>query len=139
MPWAGKAASNASFARRLAGTPELRFGDLMLAPVPATPEAPLSPFVDRATGNAVVAYLEFQATEAARSAPVRVIIARGPSEPPLLTATAAVSIRDDGWAAARATIPIGALAPGAYLARAELNVAGAPAGGVSRPFTLQAR
>jgi hypothetical protein len=127
------------FIARIAGTNELRFGDLMLAPVPAAPAAPLSPIVDRATGEALVAYLEFQAPEAARSAAVRVIIARGPSEPPLLTATAAVSIRADGWAAARATIPIGELPPGAYLARAEIDVAGAPAGGVSRPFTLQAR
>ena len=52
------------FAARLAGTTELRFGDLMLAPVPASPSAPLSPIVDRAIGDALVAYLEFQATDA---------------------------------------------------------------------------
>src|SRR5688572_2634959 len=127
------------FAARLAGTSALRMGDLMLAPLPATPAAPLSPIVDRATGDALVAYLEFQATDATRSAPVRVTIARGPSEPPLVTAAATVSIRADGWAAARATIPIGALAPGAYLARAEIDIAGAPAGGISRPFTLSVR
>ena len=127
------------FAATLAGTSALRFGDLMLAPVPATPSAPLSPIVDRATGDALVAYLEFQATDAARSAPVRVIIARGPSEPPVLTAVAAVSIRTDGWAAAKATIPIRDLPPGAYLARVEIDVAGAPAGGISRPFTRPAR
>lgn len=127
------------FVAKLAGTTAMRLGDLMLAPVPASPAAPLSPIVDRATGDALVAYVEFQATDAARSAPVRVVIARGPSEPPLLTVTADVSIRTDGWAAARATIPIGALPPGAYLARAEIDVAGAPAGGMSRPFTLSAR
>ena len=117
----------------------MRLGDLMLAPVPSTPAAPLSPIVDRAAGDALVAYLEFQATDAARSAPVRVIIARGPSEPPVLTAVAAVSIRADGWAAARATIPIRDLPPGAYFARVEIDVAGAPAPGISRPFTLPAR
>jgi hypothetical protein len=127
------------FAARLAGTTELRFGDLMLAPVPATPSSPLSPIVDRATGDALVAYVEFQATDATRSAPVRVVIARGPSEPPLFTATAEVSIRTDGWAAARTTIPIGELPPGEYLARAQIDVAGAPAGGISRPFTIAAR
>jgi len=127
------------FAARLAGTTELRFGDLMLAPVPATPASPLSPIVDRATGDALVAYVEFQATDATRSAPVRVVIARGPSEPPLFTVIADVSIRTDGWAAARTTIPIGDLPPGAYLARAQIDVAGAPAGGISRPFTIAAR
>src|SRR6185436_11815612 len=113
------------FIARLAGTTGLRLGDLMLAQVPATPSAPLEPIVDRAIGDALVAYLEFQATDSTRSAPVRVVVTRGPSEPPLLTATAAVSIRSDGWAAARATIPIGDLAPGTYLARAEIEVAGA--------------
>jgi VWFA-related protein len=127
------------FAATLAGTTELRIGDLMLAPVPATPATPLSPIVDRATGDALVAYLEFQATDATRSAPVRVVIARGPSEPPLLTATAEVSIRTDGWAAARTTIPIGELPPGSYIVRAQIDVAGAPASGISRPFTIPAR
>ena len=127
------------FVARLAGTAEMRVGDLMLAPVPAAPTAPLSPIVDRATGDAIVAYLEFQATAAVRSAPVRVMIAHGPSEPPLITATADVSIRADGWAEARATIPIGALPPGSYLARVQIDVAGAPADGTSRPFTIQAR
>jgi hypothetical protein len=128
-----------AFVARLAGTNELRFGDLMLAPVPATPSAPLSPIVDRATGDALVAYVEFQATDATRSAPVRVVIARDSSEPPLFTATAEVSIRPDGWAAARTTIPIRELPPGSYLARAQIEVPGAPAGGISRPFTIVAR
>jgi hypothetical protein len=57
----------------------------------------------------------------------------------LFTAAAAVSVRADGWAAARATIPIGDLPTGAYLARAELDVDGVPAGAISRPFTLLAR
>jgi hypothetical protein len=110
----------------------------MLAPVPASPAAPLSPIVDRAVGDALVAYIEFQAPAAARPA-VRVMIARGPSDPPVFTTAASVSLRADGWAAARATIPIGELPPGAYFARAELDVDGAPAGGISRPFTILAR
>ena len=126
------------FAARLGGTTEMRLGDLMLAPVPASAAAPLSPIVDRATGDALVAYLEFQAPAAARSE-VRVTIARGPSDPPLLTAAAAVSSRADGWAMARATIPIGEIPPGEYLARAEINVAGTQAGGISRPFTILVR
>ena len=128
-----------AFTAQLAGATDWRFGDLMLAPVPASPAAALQPIVDRASGDALVAYLEFQATDAARSAPVRVTIARGPSEPPVLTAAAAVSIRADGWAAARATIPIRDLPPGAYLASVEIDVPNAPAGGMSRPFTIATR
>ena len=126
------------FAARLAGTTEMRLGDLMLAPVPASPGSPLSPIVDRAIGDALVAYLEFQAPAAARSE-VRIKVARGPSDPPLLTAVAGVSSRADGWTAATATIPISELPPGAYLARAELDVDGATAGGTSRPFTILPR
>ena len=96
------------FSARLAGTTAMRLSDLMLAPVPASPAAPLSPIVDRAIGDALVAYIEFQAPAAARPA-VRVIIARGPSDPPLVTTAASVSSRADGWAEARATIPLGEL------------------------------
>jgi VWFA-related protein len=127
------------FSARLGGTARLRVADLMLAPVPMTPAAPLSPIVDRATGDALVAYVEFQATDPTRSAPVRVVVARGPSEQPLLTATAEVSIRTDGWAAARTTIPIGELPPGSYFARAQIDADGAPPGGISRPFTIVVR
>ena len=126
------------FSARLAGTTGVRLSDLMLAPVPASPGAPLLPIVDRAIGDALVAYLELQAPAVAHPV-VRVIIARGPSDPPLFTTAASVSLRADGWATARATIPIGELPPGAYLARAELDIEGAPAGGISRPFTILAR
>ena len=123
------------FPARLGGTPRLRIADLMLAPVPATPAAPLSPIVDRATGDAIVAYLEFQAAPPTSTAAVRLDIALGPSDPPLLSTVAAVSLRADGWAMARAVIPIGGLASGAYVARARIDAAGAP-GGVMRPFTI---
>ena len=127
------------FAARLGGTPAVRLGDLMLAPVPASPAAPLSPIVDRAIGDALVAYIEFQALEAARPV-VRMLITRGVSDdPPLFTTTAAVSSGADGWAAARATMPIADLPPGSYFARAEVDVDGSPAGGLSRPFTIAAR
>jgi hypothetical protein len=49
------------FSARLAAQPSC-VGDLMLRPCPSTPAAPLSPIVDRATGDALVAYVEFQAT-----------------------------------------------------------------------------
>ena len=126
------------FAARLAGTSAMRLGDLMLAPVPASPAAPLSPIVDHAIGDALVAYIEFQEPAAERPV-VRMLIMRGPSDPPLFTTMAAISSGAGGWATARATIPIGELPPGVYLARAEVDIAGSPAGGISRPFTIAAR
>ena len=115
-----------------------RNGSWCAAPVPVSPAAPLSPIVDRAIGDALVAYIEFQAPAGAHPV-ARMLITRDPSDTPLFTTTAAVSSRADGWAEARATIPIGDLQPGAYLARAELDVDGLPAGAISRPFSIVAR
>ena len=60
------------FRARLEGTTALRLGDLMLAPMPGAPAGSLSPIVDRASGDAVVAYLEFQSTRTASVAGVRI-------------------------------------------------------------------
>ena len=114
----------------------MRVADLMLALVPAAPADPLSPIVDRASGNAVVAYVEFQAAPSAPPPAVRLEVSRGHSDPPLVSAVAAVSSRSDGWAMARAVLPISGLASGEYVARAEIAAAGAPAGSVTRPFTI---
>lgn len=127
------------FRARLEGTSELRVGDLMLAPVPATPAAALSPIVDRVSGDAVVAYVEFQSTRDASVAVVRIEIARAPSDQPLVSVVALVSPAADGWMTARAVIPIAGMAPGAYLARAEIDSPGVPTGRVTRPFTIQGR
>ncbi len=114
-------------------------GDLMLAPVPATPAAPLSPIVDRATGDVVVAYLEFQSAPDVGVPEVRMAIARSPSEPPLVSAVATVTPGADGWVTAQAVLPISGLASGPYLASAELDVAGATTGRIARPFTIGGR
>ena len=127
------------FHARLEGTNELRLGALMLAPTPATPAAPLVPIVDRATGDAIVGYLEFQATRAVSVAGVRIQIARGPSDPPLVSAVAALTPGADGWVTARAVIPIAGLTPGAYLAMVEIQTAGAAPGRLARPFTIAGR
>jgi len=128
-----------SFLARLGSTSGLRVGDLMLAPVPATPAAPLSPIVDRATGDAVVAYLEFQTTSDVRLPEVRVAIARSPSDSPLVSAVATVTSGAGGWVTAQAVLPIAGLASGSYLASAEILVAGATTGRIARPFTIGGR
>ncbi len=127
------------FHARVEGASPMRMGDLMLALVPGTPDAPLSPIVDRASGDAIVAYLEFQPSQPAAGARVRVEIARGPSGPALVSAAAAVSPGAGGWIRAQAVIPIAALTPGVYTARAEIETPGAATGRVTRPFTIAGR
>jgi VWFA-related protein len=124
------------FAARIGGTSQLRIADLMLAALPAAPTEPLSPIVDRASGDAIVAYVEFHAPPSAQPVAVRVAVARTPSAVPLVSTIATVSQRADGWATARAVIPIADLASGEYVARADIAAAGAPDGGVTRPFTI---
>jgi VWFA-related protein len=116
---------------------ELHVGDLMLAPLPVSATAPLEPFVDRVTGAAMIAYLE---THSSGSAPrpdaVRVTIVPATSTTIAATGRASVSVRDGGWAMARTMVPIAALAPGTYVARAELLAEGAVVARTARPFTI---
>ncbi|HET9706221.1 MAG TPA: VWA domain-containing protein [Vicinamibacterales bacterium] len=122
-------------------TPDaMHVGDLLLAPVPPAPDAPLSPIVDRISGEAIVAYLELHAAAAGpRPDEVRFSVARDAGEPPVVAATAAVTVREGVWGIARATLPIASLASGRYEARAEILAAGAVAGRVIRPFTITSR
>ena len=122
-------------------TPDaMHVGDLLLAPPPATSDAPLSPIVDRISGDAMVAYLELHAAAAGpRPDAVRFSVARAAGDPPLVASTAAVSAREGAWGIARATLPIAGLPSGRYEARAEIVVAGAVAGRVVRPFTRVSR
>ena len=122
-------------------TPDaMHVGDLLLAPVPPAPDAPLSPIVDRISGDAIVAYLELHAAAAApRPDVVRFSVARAAGEAPVVAATAAVTVREGVWGIARATLPIASLASGRYEARAEILAAGAVAGRVIRPFTITSR
>jgi VWFA-related protein len=116
---------------------ELHLGDLMLAALPASANDPLEPFIDRVTGNAVVAYLEMHGSgRATRPDAVRVHIAPTAAGDPLVSAAATVLSRDGGWSMARATLSIDALPPGAYVARAEIVTRGAVVGQTTRPFTI---
>jgi VWFA-related protein len=121
-------------------TPDaMHVGDLLLAPVPATSDAPLSPIVDRISGDAMVAYLELHAAAGPRPDAVRFSVARAAGDPPVVASTAAMRVREGAWGIARATLPIAGLPSGRYEARAEIVVAGAVAGRVVRPFTLVSR
>ncbi len=116
---------------------ELHLGDLMLASPPAAAGDPLEPFVDRVTGSAVLAYLELHSNgRAPRPESVRVVIVPEAASEPVVSSVATMSVQDGGWSIARATLPIGALPPGAYVARAEIVAAGRPIGRATRPFTI---
>ena len=116
---------------------QLHLGDLLLAAPPASAGDPLEPFIDRVTGRAVVAYLEMHGSgRAPRPEAVRMHIASSASGEPLVSAAALTSVDDGGWSNARATLPIAALPPGAYVARAEIVSGGAVVGRALRPFTI---
>ena len=127
------------FRARLDRAGPLSVGDLMLAPVPDIPADPLSPIVDRAGGDALVAYLELLPAGPATGIQVRVEVGRGDGGPALVSATAAVSPGDGGWFRAQALIPIAALPPGVYTATASIEMPGAAPARVARPFTIGGR
>jgi len=86
-----------------------------------------------------VAYLELHAAAGPVPDAVRIRVARGDADPPVVTAAARVAVRDGRWVIARATLPLAGLPPGAYVARAEVLARGAVVGRVARPFTLVGR
>lgn len=115
---------------------QLHVGDLMLAPPPASAADPLAPFVDRVSGQSVIAYLETHSGgNAPRPDAVRVSITPPASDTVVATGRASISVRDGGWAMARTMVPIAALPAGAYVARAEILAGGAVVARTSRPFT----
>jgi VWFA-related protein len=117
----------------------VQIGDLMLA-WPAPPGAPLEPVVDRVSGPAIVAYLELHAgRDAPQPDAVRMQIVGQTAGAVLATVVAKPFAQPGGGMVVRAELPIRHLPPGAYTARAEVLVAGAGAGRVTRPFTIDAR
>jgi VWFA-related protein len=119
---------------------QLHVGDLMLAPPPSSPGDPLDPFIDRVSGDTVIAYLE---THTAGSAPrpegVRVRITAAGATTALVDGRASVSAREGGWAMARTVVPIASLPAGAYVAHAEILAGGAVVARTARPFTIAPR
>jgi hypothetical protein len=125
------------FGAQLAEHDGVRVSDLILAPVPSRPEAPLEPLVDRVHDSRVMAYVELYASDARplRDAGVQVEIT-GDSGASLVTVPAEIVRRDARWAIARAVLPLNGLAPGRYLARAQISTAGRPLTRVARPFSI---
>lgn len=128
------------FAARLPTAGGLRVSDLMLARVPARPQDPLDPLIDRVSAAAVIAYLELHAEDRVPLPDaVRIVVTGATDERVLITVPATLTRADAGWAVARATVPVASLPPGAHVARAEVLSAGAIVARVGRPFTVARR
>ncbi len=87
----------------------------------------------------MTAYLELYAAAGAelRDVQVRIeITGEGANAPVLLGVPAKITSHGAGWAIARAQLSAVTLAPGRYIARAEVAVAGAPVVRVTRPFLI---
>ncbi|HXH06514.1 MAG TPA: VWA domain-containing protein [Vicinamibacterales bacterium] len=125
------------FSARMRQAGALEVSDLLLAPVPASREAPLEPFVHRAARGPALAYLELYASDAAALADlsVRVEIAAHESAPALVAVPATVH-RSERLAVARAVLPLDTLPAGRYLARAAVSAGAQAAGHVVRLFEL---
>ena len=129
------------FDARVTVAERVSLSDLILAPLPARPGDALEPFIDRVTGSRVMAYLEMRASERLPDA-VRIVITRGETDGAVVTVAAEVTPPDKGgggWAVARAVVPTAGLAPGRYLARAEVVAGGRTIARVPRPFTIPER
>lgn len=119
----------------------VRVSDLILAPVPARPELPLEPLIDRIDDVRVASYLELYAsdTEPLAGTTVSFEIAATDGAAPLVTVPAAVTRQGERWAAARGILTLGALGPGSYVASARVLRDGRELARVSRPFTRAIR
>lgn len=115
----------------------LRVSDLILAPVPPSPDSALHPLVDTTDEGRIVAYMELAATggRTLTDVQVRVAILRDDAADTGVTARAEVSQSGGLWARARAELPLASLAPGRYVAVAQVLNEGAEIARVTRPFT----
>jgi len=123
------------FTARVAASDGVRISDLILAPLPARPDDRLEPIVDRATGAALIAYLEMHAaTGAPLPDTVRIVITGGAGPPQV--AAADIQSHDGSWAVAKARVPVDQLTPGRYTARAEVVSVGKVIAQVTRSFLI---
>ena len=128
------------FTARLAEAGGLRVSDLMLARVPARPQDPLEPLIDRVNASAVIAYLELHAADRVLLPDaVRIVVTAAGDGRELITVPATLTRADAAWAVARATVPLASLPPGAHVVRAEVMVAGKIVARAVRPFTVASR
>ena len=113
--------------------------DLILAPVPQPPSAPLQPIVDRAPRDRMLAYLEMypDLLEDLAGATVAVEIVRESDGAAVSSARATLHTKENGLIIARAIVPLGSLPAGRYVARATAAARGRPASLATRAFSIE--
>jgi VWFA-related protein len=124
------------FRAHAASETQLHVGDLLLAPPPASPGAPLAPIVHGISGSAILGYLEMRIGSGPRPESVRMHVAQESGGSPLVTATAQLTNAADGVTIARASMAIGQLPPGSYEVRADILSGGDVVARASRPFRI---
>jgi VWFA-related protein len=116
----------------------LRLSDLILAPVPASPEAPLQPVVDRIRDRRLTAYLELYPDEARPLTNARVVFevaAPSGAGRPVVQTTAVQ--RTSQFSSARAIVALTTLPAGRYVATARVMEGDYELARVTRPFSFE--
>jgi len=113
--------------------------ELLIARVPANPNASLEPILDATRDSRVVAYLELYPDAGRSLSAVDVTLTVRPADgsQPLLRMPAAISTRGDRHAVARAVLSTERLLPGRYVVRAEVTDAGRSLGFAERTFRVE--
>lgn len=117
----------------------LEVSDLILAAVPARDDIPVEPMVDRAPPDRLLAYLELYDTGSSgplADTAVQLEIARTEEDAALVSSPAVIRRTGQGLLVARGVLPLTALEPGRYVARADILVAGRPVTRILRAFRV---
>lgn len=126
-----------SFAAAITPQNGIRVSDVILAPVPTRPRAPLHPVVDRIDDAEALGYIELSLPEGhLGELEVSFDVLSDDSVSPHMSIQAAVVRRGDRWATARAVLPLGSLAARRYIAVARVTLAGRELARSARPFTI---
>jgi VWFA-related protein len=133
-----RASVQRSFEAKLTPAGPATLGELMLAR-PGSGASPILPAVDgRIDTDTLVGYLEVYADAEATlaQATVQIELATAPDSKALTGTAMSLAAAKNGKRAGQVAIPVAQLAPGDYIARAVLSIAGRPVATVSRPFAI---
>ena len=133
-----RASVQRSFEAKLTSAGPATLGELMLAR-PGSGASPILPAVDgRIDTDTLVGYLEVYAEAEATlaQATVEVELATAQDSKALAGGAMSLAAAKNGKRAGQVAIPVTQLAPGDYIARAVLSIAGRPVGTVTRPFAI---
>jgi hypothetical protein len=116
----------------------VQISDLILAPVPAGPDVPLHPVVDRVDTTQIVAYLELAAQAARPLTDVQVRFELIGEDDTARRPEVRGDVVTSGslWASARTVLPIAGLPRGRYVVVARVLSGDRELARTARPFTI---